>query len=416
MRLTASSPPTPKQVPVIARDRRRRLVSRLLVACGLTSAWLALAAPPCAQAQPQASWWGWGAAGNPTASWNPELVADYLLSGQPPHPAVVRIVAPEHSGTSLGSGVLVDVNRSQGLVLTNWHVIRDSRSAVLVQFPDGFQSAGTVIRWDEAWDLAAVVIWRPQTTPVTIAPQPPVIGERLTIAGFGRGSYREQTGPCTEYLSPGTGYAKEFVELQAAARQGDSGGPIFNERRELAGLLFGQNDGRTIGSCSSRVRAFLASAGSSGFTPTPIAEFSAARALDRGLGTEAEPRPRLAAVDADATIQRSTHVAAPLIAQTPLPAGHAMPPSAFAMPQATMPASQYGGRVTVGSMPPVQPPSATARIAELLDPFAHGSTLLATSGGLALVVLGMRIMFGGRRAESRGRGHGRHVTSDWESD
>lgn len=414
MRLTASSPATPQHEPSRARGRRRRCAWRLLVACSLTCCWVGLATPLRAQSQP--SWWGWGAAGNPTATWNPELVADYLLSGQPPHPAVVRIVAPEHSGTSLGSGVLVDVNRSQGLVLTNWHVIRESRSAVLVQFPDGFQSAGTVIRWDEAWDLAAVVIWKPAAIPVTIAPQPPVIGEPLTIAGFGRGSYREQTGPCTEYLSPGTGYAKEFVELQASARQGDSGGPIFNERRELAGVLFGQNDGRTIGSCSARVRVFLASAGSTGFTPTPIAEFSAARALDRGLGEEAELRPRLAAAETEPPIQRSTHVAAPLIAQMPLPTGQPMPPSGWPVPQAGFAAPPQGGRVTVGSMPPDQPPSATARIAELLDPFAQGSTLLTTSGGIALAVLGMRIMFGGRRAESRGRGPARQVISDWESD
>ena len=89
---------------------------------------------------------------------DPELFSDYLLSDQTPHPAVARIIAPESTGVSLGSGVLVDVNGSQGLVLTNWHVIRDSRSAVLVQFADGFQSAGTVIRFDEAWDLAAISI------------------------------------------------------------------------------------------------------------------------------------------------------------------------------------------------------------------------------------------------------------------
>jgi len=320
----------------------------------------------------QTAAWGWGLAGNPTANWSPEAVGDYLLTGQTPHPAVCRIVAPEQDGTSLGSGVLVDVNRAQGLVLTNWHVIRESRSAVLVQFPDGFQSAGTVVRWDEAWDLAAIVIWKPHATPVSLAGADPAPGEPLTIAGFGRGTYREETGGCTEYLSPGTGYPKEFVELQATARQGDSGGPIFNERRELAGLLFGQNGGRTIGSCSSRVRTFLASAGSRGFTPTPIAEFSAAKAVDRALGAPVQPQVQLAAA-LDGAVQRSTHVPGPV---PPLPPG--APPAVFAAAPAP------GGDLWSAVRP-------------ILDPFGNGPALLSTAGGLALVFLGLRTMFGGRR-------------------
>jgi len=325
--------------------------------------------PAAAQTAP----WGWGFGGNPTAKWSPETVADYLLTGQPPHPAVCRIVAPEQAGTSLGSGVLVDVNRTQGLVLTNWHVIRESRSAVLVQFPDGFQSAGTVIRWDEAWDLAAIVIWKPGTTPVTLAASDPAPGEPLTIAGFGRGNYREETGDCTEYLAPGSGYPKEFVELRATARQGDSGGPIFNARRELAGVLFGQAEGRTIGSCSSRVRAFLAAAGSRGFAPTPIAEFSAARAVDRSIGAPVQPRVQLAAA-ADGSIQRSTHVPG----TAPLPS----------LGQPAVFASTGGGSGDGGVWAAVRP---------ILDPFTNGPALLSAAGGLALVFLGLRTMFGGRR-------------------
>ena len=74
---------------------------------------------------------GWSG-GRHAQPFDPELFSDYLLSDQTPHPAVARIIAPESTGVSLGSGVLVDINGSQGLVLTNWHVIRDSRSAVLV--------------------------------------------------------------------------------------------------------------------------------------------------------------------------------------------------------------------------------------------------------------------------------------------
>jgi len=383
-----------------------------------TIALLLVAAAGTGTASAQSSWWRWGFAGNPTVAWDPERVADYLLTGQPPHPAVARIVAPEDGGTSLGSGVLVDVNRTQGLVLTNWHVVRDSRSALLVQFPDGFQSAGTVVRWDEAWDLAAVVIWRPAVTPVPLAVEPPVVGEVLTIAGYGRGAYREQTGPCTEYLSPGRGYAQEFVEMQATARQGDSGGPMFNGRRELAGVLFGQAEGRTIGSVCTRVRAFLAEVGSQGFTPTPLAEFSVARAVDRSVGTAATADARLADGAADAPLRRSIHVAGMPVAGMPVagvtgvgwPASPGLVAVAAGAPQAggwppSTPAT-LPGLAAVGEVSRESPPGESADIKVLLNPLHNGSALLATAGGLALFVLGLRTIFGGRArppAERRAR-------------
>jgi hypothetical protein len=361
-----------------------------------------------ADARGQGPWWGWGRAPGPTTEWDPTRFADYLYSGHEPHPAVARIVAPESSGTALGSGVLVDVNRSQGLVLTNWHVVRDSRSALLVQFADGFQSAGTVVRWDEAWDLAAVVIWKPVATPVSIAATAPVIGERLTIAGFGRGAYREEAGPCTDYLSPGTGYAKEFVELQATARQGDSGGPIFNDRRELAGVLFGQAEGRTIGSCSTRVRTFLAVVGSNGFTPLPIAEFSAGPALARGLGPAAARPTRIAA--ADGPVERSTHVAAPTMqlgqagpfGQGMVPVAPGLPPWAHAAAAPPPTAGAMAPVAAPGSFAGPPPPSADrAPLAALVEAAAaEGSNLLTGAGGVALVLVGLRIVFRGRRFTS----------------
>ena len=386
-------PPTPPTLGMLA-----------LVGAGMA----ALAAP----ARGQPAFWGWGAASPAASTFSPDRFADYLHTGQPPHPALARIVAPESGGTSLGSGVLVDANRTQGLVLTNWHVIRDSRSAVLVQFPDGFQSAGTVVRWDEAWDLAAIVIWKPPATPVVIAAEPPRIGERLTIAGFGRGAYREQSGDCTEYLSPGGGYAKEFVELRATARQGDSGGAIFNDRRELAGVLFGQNDGRTIGSCSTRLRTFLAALGSRGFTPTPIAEFSAARALDRGIGVTAEPPVRLAEGAGDGPVVRSRRVpAAGPGWQRPPDGGEHLHPEADAVATTVAPAADPAGNPAgappqasaipeaTGAAPPAGrlSPTVESLVAELLDLRTNGQAMLSAAGGVALVGLGIRTIVGGRR-------------------
>jgi hypothetical protein len=106
--------------------------------------------------------------------------------------------------------------------------------------------------------LAALVIWRPSVKPVCLAAQPPRPGDRLTIHGYGQGAYRIATGQCTQYYAPHQHYPSEVVELDVEARQGDSGGPIFNQRGELAGVLFGAGQGTTLGSFGPRVSSFLA--------------------------------------------------------------------------------------------------------------------------------------------------------------
>jgi hypothetical protein len=165
----------------------------------------------------------------------------------------------------MGSGSLVAVDANHGLVITNWHVVRDAAGPVTVLFPSGFGSSATILKVDRVWDLAALAIQRPNVQPIVLSTEPPRPGEVLTIAGYGpTGSYRAVSGQCTNYGSPTETMPKEWVELDTAARQGDSGGPIFNSKGELAGVLFGANNsvftgGYTMGSYCGRVRVFLAS-------------------------------------------------------------------------------------------------------------------------------------------------------------
>ena len=160
---------------------------------------------------------------------------------------------------AFGSGTLIDVNDQAGLVITNWHVVADARGPITVVFPDGFQSPAQVLKTDRDWDLAALAIRRPNATPVRLAARGPRPGEMLSIAGYGSGQYRAVSGRCTQYVSPGEQFPYEMIELEARARQGDSGGPIFNGRGELAGVLFGEGGGHTSGSYSGRVSRFLTS-------------------------------------------------------------------------------------------------------------------------------------------------------------
>lgn len=400
--------------------------------------WL-VATAPAASAQLPAWSWGWSPQASAKSSFTPDLFADYVGSGQPPHPAVVRIIAPENGGTSMGSGVLVDVNASQGLVLTNWHVIRGASSAVLVQFPDGFQTAGTVIRHDEPWDLAAVAIWRPRAVPIPIAPAPPTIGEPLSIAGYGKGPFRSEVGPCTQYLAPGSGYPLEFVELRATARRGDSGGPILNARGELAGILFGQGQGHTIGACSTRLQTFLASVGSKGLTPEMAASLRASQSPDisdggaggpdaiamapTGTVVTADPFPPttspLAASEpaSPAAVTAAIGVAAPELSAAPAQqAPRAEGPAAATAPEASatsaMPVPPVTSNVPMSTTIPPPPPAwgslpegrpVGRTFDELLDVRTNGRAMLVAAGGAVLTLVGLKTVFGGQRAPRRGR-------------
>jgi S1-C subfamily serine protease len=175
-----------------------------------------------------------------------------------PRPVVARIVSAEGPSRCYGSGTLVEVSGTVGTVLTNWHVVRTHRDGISVRWPDGSTGKATVTAYDEVWDLAALSVPAPGPAPVVIAASSPKRGERLTIAGYGgEGKYLEQTGPVTDYVSPTGKHPRQFVEMKATARQGDSGGPMFTSSGELGGVLFGQARGTTVGACSTRVSVFL---------------------------------------------------------------------------------------------------------------------------------------------------------------
>ena len=180
-----------------------------------------------------------------------------LADADQPHPAVARIRSLESNATSFGTGTLIYRQGNQGILVTNDHVIRDAQDDILVTFPNGFRSSAKVIIRDPRWDLAALLIWSPEIDPVVITGQPAKPGDRLTIAGYGSGRYRSVSGICSQYVSPGANLPHEMVELRAVARNGDSGGPIFNQKGELAGVLFGAGWRSTSGSYSGRVQKFL---------------------------------------------------------------------------------------------------------------------------------------------------------------
>jgi hypothetical protein len=212
-------------------------------------------------------------------------------------PAVARIVVPEKDGVSYGSGTLIDARGQFGLVVSNWHVVRDAAGQITVEFPDGFKSPAEVVKTDKDWDLAALSIYRPRVSPIPITAVAPQPGDALTIGGYGSGDWRMASGRCTQYLAPGINLPHEMVELAAEARQGDSGGPILNQRGELAGVLFGSGPGYTSGSYGGRVLQFLGTVvpggapGSDGVSSNSLAASSSPNSTTADSGFHSSPPP-----------------------------------------------------------------------------------------------------------------------------
>lgn len=305
---------------------------------------------------------------------------------QTPHPAVVRIVAPEGLATSYGSGTLVDVRGDYALVLTNWHVVSDAKGTIEVIFPDGFRSAAKVVTTDRTWDLAALAIWKPNVAPVPLATQPPKPGEPLSIAGYGSGQYRMASGYCTQYVAPGMNQPYEMVEVSAAARQGDSGGPIFNSRGELCGVLFGSSFGTTSGSYCGRVSSFMASVVPKANLGDPSYLASMRDGAKAGVAaTEAANAAAPAPSEAPASAMNNE------VRIASLSAGRPLNPQAPATPQ----------EITIGSMPAGAPPRSDPAIRPASDSAEAPKELTGSLLGdveLALAIFGAgAILFHGLR-------------------
>ena len=172
------------------------------------------------------------------------------------HPSVARIFVTTRSGRNIGSGTVID----GGGVLTCAHLF-EGDGAIAVIFSDGSSHRGTLVAIDRVWELALLRIAQPRQG-VKIGTTAPKVGDRVRSCGYGRnGRYWCNQGRVMGYVMPeGAGVGRyETLEISGTARQGDSGGPIFNDRNELVAVLWGTNNRIVGGTYCGRIRKFLQS-------------------------------------------------------------------------------------------------------------------------------------------------------------
>ncbi len=173
--------------------------------------------------------------------------------------AVVRIACrANNSQTVFGSGTLIDSTEDRALILTCAHLFESGSGAITVRFADGKTRSARIRSIDRTWDLAVLQIGPVRIRPVSISVLAPVPGEPLTGGGYGPdGRFRSIKGRACGYAQIQGSNTHETLEMTGAARQGDSGGPIFNRQGELVAVLWGSNRTTVTGTYCGRIRRFL---------------------------------------------------------------------------------------------------------------------------------------------------------------
>ena len=166
----------------------------------------------------------------------------------PHHGAIVEV----HSGGGSGTGVLISVDKDkkvangyEGYVLTAWHVVQDDVDAVKpkikVKFKDHKRGSKgcRVVQFNEHKDVALVWVWVPEDVePVKMAKDPIESGDKLEFAGLGGGS---KLDCCIRHFSATASSPSSLEKIFADVPllPGDSGGPVFNEKHEVVGIISG---------------------------------------------------------------------------------------------------------------------------------------------------------------------------------
>ncbi len=138
---------------------------------------------------------------------------------------------------SLGSGVIID--SSQGLVLTNNHVI-DKADKILVTLHDGRQLNAELIGTDPESDVAIIRVPGNNLTQLPIADSSQLkVGDFVVAIGSPFGLSQTVTSGIVSALGrSGLGIEKyeNFIQTDASINPGNSGGALVNLRGELIGM------------------------------------------------------------------------------------------------------------------------------------------------------------------------------------
>jgi len=140
-----------------------------------------------------------------------------------------------------GSGAVVVDSLGTRYVLTAAHIFRDGRGDVAAQTTDGRVLPASLVLASEECDVALLRVDVPPDLPaLTVSASWPRQGETVWRAGFGPDeTLKESSGVVKGYVKTDRCSGYETLKIAGSARQGDSGGPVYNAAGEIVGVVWG---------------------------------------------------------------------------------------------------------------------------------------------------------------------------------
>lgn len=140
-----------------------------------------------------------------------------------------------------GSGAVVADSLGTRYVLTAAHIFRDGRGEIAAQTTDGRIFPAALVLASEECDVALLRVDLPEDVPtLTVSASWPRQGETVWRAGFGPDeTLKESSGAVKGYVKTDRCEAYETLKIDGPARQGDSGGPVYNAAGEIVGVVWG---------------------------------------------------------------------------------------------------------------------------------------------------------------------------------
>lgn len=176
-----------------------------------------------------------------------KMSAERLIIKLPEDNGTEPSLSPEDKNISAsGSGLLLSGN---GYIITNHHVIQDAKTIIVDVYNDGSQKSykAKLIAQDPANDLAVIKISDTlfhSSYPINyklkgeglpeIGSSAYTIGYPMALSGMGK-----EPKFSDGRISSKTGYNNDINSFQTTipVQPGNSGGPVFNDRGELIGLI-----------------------------------------------------------------------------------------------------------------------------------------------------------------------------------
>ena len=152
-------------------------------------------------------------------------------------PALVKIY--NLSNGSTGSGFILE---SDGLILTNAHVVEKPKARIRVELQDGYKMEGMVEVLSKRWDLATVRIYTRDLPTMKLGKRTRA-GETVIAMGSPEGLRNTITmgvvsnvSRTPEEIGLKNTDIPEFIQTDTTITFGSSGGPLVNLKGEVIGI------------------------------------------------------------------------------------------------------------------------------------------------------------------------------------